>query len=50
MGCALLMGKRRKPSSNNNDMRVCGKHFKKEHYICKLNNILRLYFEIIYIG
>jgi hypothetical protein len=40
---ALLLGK---PSSNY--MRVCGKHFKKEDYVCKLNSILRLYFEMIY--
>jgi hypothetical protein len=41
---ALLLGK---PSSNY--MRVCGKHFKKEDYVCKLNSILRLYFEMIYL-
>jgi hypothetical protein len=31
-GSALLMGK-----SSSNYMRVCGKHFKKEDYIWKLN-------------
>jgi hypothetical protein len=32
---SLLMGK-----SSSNDMRLCGKHFKKEDYIfCKLNTL-----------
>jgi hypothetical protein len=44
-GSALLIGK-----SSSNYMRFCRKHFKKEDYICKLNSILRLSFEIIYIG
>jgi hypothetical protein len=42
---ALLMGK---PSSNY--VRVCGKHFKREEYICKLNSILSLNFEMIYLS
>jgi hypothetical protein len=42
----LLMGK-----SSSNYMRVRGKHFEKEDYICNLNNrILKSYFEMIYFG
>jgi thioredoxin-related protein len=38
-----------RPSSNNY-MRICGKHFKKKTIpTCRLNSILRLYFEMIYI-
>jgi hypothetical protein len=37
-----------KPSSNY--VGLCGKHFKREEYICKLNSILRLYFKMIYLS